>query len=127
MSARQLNRLAKAKGRGIDPLLSGGFNEEHVEESEEESEEEPKLALVSAAAVSDSDCLDNQYTCTSCRQRNTPAQLPSLTHIIWLLECHPILQPLHYFECFGAFAACCVFMLMSRASPGLILFRNDIL
>lgn len=41
MSARQLNRLAKAKG-GLDPLLGGAFNEESDEsdglgDSEEES------------------------------------------------------------------------------------------
>ena len=55
MSARQLNRLARAKGKGIDPLLSGAYGEEHVEESEDESEEKPKRSLMSAAAVSDSD------------------------------------------------------------------------
>lgn len=56
MSARQLNRLAKAKG--IDPFLGGGLNAESDEESEgaddslEEEQEHPYRAGVVSASVS---------------------------------------------------------------------------
>lgn len=127
MSARQLNRLAKAKGKDIDPLLPRAFNEEYVEESEEESEEEPELSLVSAAAaVSDSDRIDNQYSCTSGRQRNTLAQPAFLALVLCFLGCHPV-PPAPSLPCvFGARPVCCVFVLMSSALRVLILFRNRI-
>lgn len=54
MSARQLNRLAKAKG--LDPLLGGGLNEESEEsdgrsdsDSEEEGGEFSRGGVVSAS------------------------------------------------------------------------------
>lgn len=50
MSARQLSRLARAKGKEVDPLLGGALNEQ--EEESEESQEEAGASLVSAAAVS---------------------------------------------------------------------------
>lgn len=53
MSARQLNRLAKAKG--LDPLLGGGLNEESDEESDgledsaEQGDDFGRGAVVSAS------------------------------------------------------------------------------
>lgn len=50
MSARQLNRLAKAKG-GLDPLLGGALNEES-DESDGLGESEEEVGTFSRAGVS---------------------------------------------------------------------------
>ncbi|CAM9753416.1 unnamed protein product [Scytosiphon promiscuus] len=51
MSARQLNRLAKAKG-GLDPLLGGALNEESDESEELGDSEEEARTFSTGAAVS---------------------------------------------------------------------------
>lgn len=59
MSARQLNRLAKAKG--LDPLLGGGLNvaseeSEGPEESSEDEDEHYARGGVVSALVRTTDC-----------------------------------------------------------------------
>lgn len=51
MSARQLNRLAKAKG-SLDPLLSVGFNSESDDSDEQEDSEEEETNFSRGGAVS---------------------------------------------------------------------------
>ncbi len=63
MSARQLNRLAKAKG--LDPLLGGSLDVESDEsdelDSEEEGEEEERdFGKVPVVSASVSSCTDSE-------------------------------------------------------------------